>query len=385
MSTRSVIAAELPGGDIRGTYVHHDGYPEHMAVQIDKLIAEHGAEAALTALPAPITGWSSVDTTPSEYGARSGHREVPSMGWAYQDNDGDGRGNRLGWDQVAAGYHEFIYIISPADETPLKVYTWEDRAYDDTAILRRVMPGKNGWDTPVLTIQEREAASLSEQVEALAREANRGPLTDTELIALAARERELCDRGAEKVQRADVTYYSLTVTGTRDGREEHYADYTVDGSTRLVTDPYALLDDAEMASLEQSGVVPNLKVERGPTWLRVSYTLDGEHDDIEKVDEYVVRECSAFEGAGETVYDHDTREDFRLGDEDELLTDLRDTLADRCGEEAADRLIAARLHSNRVARSLDHNGDEAWRRSGQEQAILGQALDQHQHGQGIGL
>lgn len=336
-------------------------------------------------LLAPINGWSSVDTTPSEYGARSGHREVPGIGWAYQDNDGDGHGNRLGWDQVAAGYHEFVYIINPADEAPLKAYTWEDRAYDGSAVLRRVVPGKNGWDTAVVTNERRAPASLAGQVEALAREANRGPLTDTELISLAARERELRDRGAEKVQRAEATYYSLKVTGARYGRKEDYADYTIDGTVRLATDPYDLLADAEIANLDQPAALPNLKVDQGPNCMRVCNTFDGEYGDIEKVEECVVHEHAALDVAGETVHDFDTVEDFRVPGEDELLADLRDTLADRCGEEVADRLIAARLHSNRVARALDHDGDEAWQRSGQEQAILGQGAQQHQHGHGIGL
>ena len=92
-----------------------------------------------------------------------------------------------------------------------------------------------------------------------------------------------------------MTYYSLKCTGTRDGREEHYADYTVDGTVTFATDPDRLLDDAEDAFESERNSTPNLTVDRGPNWLRVSYTLDGETDGIEKVDEYVVQEhrCAA--------------------------------------------------------------------------------------------
>ena len=260
MSTRSVIATELPGGDIRGTYVHWDGYPEHMAVQIDKLIAEHGAEAALTALLAPINGWSGIDTRAGEREDRSGQREVPGVGYAYHDDDGDGHWSRMSWKDVSQD-HDYIYIINPADETPLKAYTWVDSyAYDGRASLRRVVPGKNGWDTPVLANEWREPVSLAELAEDLGRVTIYPSTSTTSVLAWAAREAEI--------------------------------------------------------------------------------------------------------GGGKA---------------------MRDTLADRCGEEAADRLIAARLHSNRVARAQEDDGDHVWWLSGQERAILGLAVDQHQHGHGIGL
>lgn len=97
MGTRSVIAAEVdnPDGEgtiIKGVYAHWDGYPDHMLVELQKIVARDGVEKAVEELLRQGgQGWSSIDSDNVSDVPGYGRRFTDAPDWAFRtDAAGDG-------------------------------------------------------------------------------------------------------------------------------------------------------------------------------------------------------------------------------------------------------------------------------------------------------
>ena len=99
MGTRSVVAAQF-GDEIKGVYVHWDGYPEGVGKALVEIVARDGREKAVETLLGTPGGWSNIDATwvsdpdrdPTRFGKVEGYgvRYVGSQGDTNYRTPGDG-------------------------------------------------------------------------------------------------------------------------------------------------------------------------------------------------------------------------------------------------------------------------------------------------------
>ena len=93
MSTRSCVAIKHEVG-WRGRYIHMDGYPSGVGVELIKILARDGYDKAVTILLEQHYGWSSLDAaSPSDKALSPVYddgrfKAVPGYGIAYTTQDG---------------------------------------------------------------------------------------------------------------------------------------------------------------------------------------------------------------------------------------------------------------------------------------------------------
>lgn len=112
MSTRSVVA--VPHGDIwRGRYVHFDGYPQHLATTLFRLVRRDGVDKVSRTLTEDHTGWSMLNDDQHQISQNSARFVVvPGYGIAYRENDSDGLSDWFGPEDI--GYWiEWVYVLTP--------------------------------------------------------------------------------------------------------------------------------------------------------------------------------------------------------------------------------------------------------------------------------
>lgn len=82
MATRSMVLADIDG-ELKGRYVHWDGYPDGVGRALAAIVARDGYREAVRVLLVEHYGWSSVDAVGLPVLPRD--RVVPGYGTAYDD------------------------------------------------------------------------------------------------------------------------------------------------------------------------------------------------------------------------------------------------------------------------------------------------------------
>lgn len=106
MATRSVVGYKNEQGEIRGTYVHWDGYPDNALVEISKRIESEGVEGFKEWVEAGVegTGYSSYeDNIPyNDGGVNNASLTSEEYGYLVHDDGSVTVEHGLDDDQVAA-------------------------------------------------------------------------------------------------------------------------------------------------------------------------------------------------------------------------------------------------------------------------------------------
>lgn len=87
MSTRSVVGYERENGTVEGTYVHWDGYPEHMIPALTKRFEEIGFEGMKNWIDKGVEGqgFSSVlDEKPYDDGNEAWLQPIDAQEYGYE-------------------------------------------------------------------------------------------------------------------------------------------------------------------------------------------------------------------------------------------------------------------------------------------------------------
>ena len=124
MSTRSAVSRDN-GGQFKGRYIHWDGYPTGVGIQLCNIIRAFGAEEAAKIIVDDNYGWSHLDsTTPqaltgndAQYYDEPRFKTVAGFGVAYTDTKGtDGYQQATSEDWITetdSWWTEWQYAIAP--------------------------------------------------------------------------------------------------------------------------------------------------------------------------------------------------------------------------------------------------------------------------------
>lgn len=126
MSTRSIVAAEFGEADIRGVYVHSDGYPDGKWGKLNvlsTLITRDGVEKVIKKILGKPNGWSNLDPDQERDSLTPGYQDgrfltVPGYGVQYSIRKmnlfgrKDYRQGDMEYRRPGDGGEEFFYIIN---------------------------------------------------------------------------------------------------------------------------------------------------------------------------------------------------------------------------------------------------------------------------------
>jgi len=134
MGTNSIIAVR-EDGEVRGRYVHWDGYPSYMGVELVKLVERDGLERVIEVLTGEHYGWSSIsseETGPMpDFYTADRFELVPHYGVAYTHEEQSDEW--LGPFDSENSWAEYAYVLTPMG---LEVYEqtvdgWKPRGVFD--------------------------------------------------------------------------------------------------------------------------------------------------------------------------------------------------------------------------------------------------------------
>ena len=117
MSTRSCVGRYTEGKNWEGVYVHWDGYPNHMGIQLQLIVARDGHELAGKTI-IENGDWSSIDAfqtneeTDETHGYGRSFKIVEGYGRAYDEGQKSFLLGLHSGDELANSWCEYLYLIT---------------------------------------------------------------------------------------------------------------------------------------------------------------------------------------------------------------------------------------------------------------------------------